>query len=60
MARTFEWDPVKAGLNLKKHGVSFVEARTVYDDLLHSTIEETAHSISGEVRYTTIGQTDTG
>lgn len=29
----FDWDPVKAEANLRKHGVSFEEARTVfYDD----------------------------
>jgi uncharacterized DUF497 family protein len=29
----FEWDPVKAEENLRKHGVSFEDARTVfYDD----------------------------
>jgi len=26
----FEWDPEKAELNLKKHGVSFDEAATVF------------------------------
>jgi uncharacterized DUF497 family protein len=29
----FEWDPTKAEMNLKQHGVSFEEAQTVfYDD----------------------------
>ena len=28
----FEWDPVKAKQNIKKHGVSFEEARTVFYD----------------------------
>lgn len=28
----FEWDPAKAALNLTKHGVSFDEARTVFED----------------------------
>jgi len=29
----FEWDPVKAEENLRRHGVSFEDARTVfYDD----------------------------
>ncbi len=28
----FEWDEVKAELNLDKHGVSFVEAATVFAD----------------------------
>ncbi len=30
----FEWDSSKAGINLKKHGVSFSEAQTVFDDPL--------------------------
>ena len=28
----FEWDDKKAGLNIRKHGVSFEEARTVFFD----------------------------
>ncbi len=28
----FTWDPKKAGRNLKKHGVSFEEAATCFDD----------------------------
>jgi hypothetical protein len=29
----FEWDAVKARINLAKHGVSFEEATTVFDDV---------------------------
>ena len=28
----FDWDPAKAAANLRKHGVSFDEARTVFED----------------------------
>jgi len=28
----FEWDDAKAETNLKKHGVTFEEASTVFDD----------------------------
>ncbi len=28
----FEWDPKKAAANLKKHRVSFEEAKTAFDD----------------------------
>lgn len=28
----FEWDPRKAARNLKKHGVSFEEAATAFED----------------------------
>lgn len=30
----FEWSPKKAASNLKKHGVSFEEAQTAFDDEL--------------------------
>ena len=30
MSMRFEWDPKKAEKNLKKHGVTFQEATTVY------------------------------
>ena len=39
MALEFEWDPAKAELNLKEHGVSFDEATTVFRDTLSITIE---------------------
>ena len=29
----FEWDPVKAESNIRKHGVGFEEARLVFDDV---------------------------
>lgn len=28
----FDWDPVKAASNMRKHGVSFEEARSVFYD----------------------------
>lgn len=28
----FEWDPEKAEANLRKHGLSFERARTIWDD----------------------------
>jgi uncharacterized DUF497 family protein len=28
----FEWDSNKAAFNLEKHGISFSEAETVFDD----------------------------
>jgi len=36
----FEWDPVKAKKNLKKHGVSFEEAVTVFYDPLSATFDD--------------------
>ena len=36
----FEWDPGKEVRNLRKHGVSFVEASTVFGDTLAATIPD--------------------
>jgi uncharacterized DUF497 family protein len=36
----FEWNPGKADLKLKKHGVSFKEASTVFNDLLSVTFPD--------------------
>ncbi|MGR3177977.1 MAG: BrnT family toxin, partial [Candidatus Anammoxibacter sp.] len=30
----FEWDAAKNQINIKKHGVDFDEAKTVFDDIL--------------------------
>ena len=40
MSLAFEWDENKAKQNLKKHGVSFQEASTVFGDPLARTIPE--------------------
>ncbi len=40
----FEWDQKKAQRNLKKHGISFAEAVTVFNDLLSMTINDPDHS----------------
>jgi len=50
----FEWDPRKAALNLRKHGVSFLEAGTVFDDEMAITVPDPDHS-KDEDRYITIG-----
>ena len=50
----FEWDDAKAEANELKHGVSFVEAMTVFADPLALTGYDPAHSI-GEDRYITMG-----
>ena len=37
----FDWDPAKAVANIKKHQVSFEEARTVfYDDFAVQFLDE--------------------
>lgn len=41
----FEWDKSKADANLKKHGVSFEEAKTVFSNSLAVIFDDKAHSI---------------
>ena len=40
----FEWDKEKAVINLKKHGVSFAEAETVFGDVLARIFDDDEHS----------------
>lgn len=40
----FEWDEAKAASNLKKHGVTFEEAVTVFDDFGAVTFDDPEHS----------------
>lgn len=40
----FEWDEDKATQNLKKHGVSFDEAETVFNDPYARVIDDPDHS----------------
>ncbi len=50
----FEWDADKAASNLKKHGVSFAEAMSVFGDPLEITITDPDHSES-EYRFLSVG-----
>ncbi|MBI4797064.1 MAG: BrnT family toxin [Deltaproteobacteria bacterium] len=50
----FEWDPDKAAVNEKKHGVTFHEAATVFGDPLAMTFDDPDHSVN-EQRYLTLG-----
>jgi len=59
MALEFEWDPRKAELNLKEHGVSFDDATTVFRDTLSITIADPDHSDS-EDRFVDIGMSHRG
>jgi uncharacterized DUF497 family protein len=45
---TFEWDEEKALTNLRKHGVAFSEAQTVFDDDLARITEDEDHSADEE------------
>ena len=54
-----EWDPEKAQRNETKHGLSFLEACTVFDDDHASTVVDPDHC-EGEVRYLTFGMSISG
>lgn len=49
----YEWDPVKAATNLKKHGVRFADAVLVFEDEQAITIEDV--DADGEQRFCTVG-----
>jgi uncharacterized DUF497 family protein len=53
------WDPRKAATNLRKHGVSFEEASTVFLDGLALTGADPDHS-AGEARWVTFGESVRG
>lgn len=51
----YEWDNVKAKLNLAKHGVSFEEALSVFNDEFALLIYDEEHS-SDEERFLLLGK----
>lgn len=50
----FDWDAAKAAANLKKHGVSFEEAQSVFFDDLAVQFFDGSHS-SNEDRFLMLG-----
>jgi hypothetical protein len=48
----FEWDGRKAASNIKKHGVSFDEAVTVFYDPLAATFGDPDHSLEESLQIT--------
>lgn len=50
----FDWDPKKAEANLRKHGVSFDEARSVFFDEYALLIDDPDHS-EDEDRFILLG-----
>ena len=54
MTQRFEWGETKAAKNLRKHGVSFEEAASVFSDALAYTFADPDHSV-GEQRLLTFG-----
>ena len=59
MTLRFEWNRKKALLNIRKHGITFEEASTVFGDSLSLSIPDPYHSI-GEDRFITIGTSAKG
>lgn len=55
----FEWDAAKAAINIAKHGVSFHEASSVFDDPNSMTGYDPIHS-GDEDRYLTAGISNQG
>jgi uncharacterized DUF497 family protein len=58
MGLGFEWDDRKAIANIKKHGVSFDEASTLFHDPLARIFDDKDHSY-GEAREIIIGHSST-
>lgn len=54
MGIDFEWDPNKAARNVRKHGVTFEDAATVFQDDLSVTVPDPDHSMAEE-RFITVG-----
>ena len=42
---SFNWDLIKAEINKQKHGISFEEAKTVFDDPLAVLFDDEVHSV---------------
>ena len=53
----FEWDPDKNESNIKKHGISFEEAASVFSDTDSVVIPDRKHSFNEE-RFIIIGFSD--
>lgn len=54
MRLEFHWDENKARINLRRHGIRFEEAKTVFNDPLLVTFSDDDHS-EDEERYISIG-----
>jgi hypothetical protein len=59
MSVRFEWDARKASANLHKHGASFDEASTVFDDPLAVIFSDDDHSVE-ESREIIVGHSVNG
>ena len=55
----FEWDPLKAHANFRKHGITFERAATVFMDSRALSLLDEEHS-QNEERWVTLGLDQTG
>ncbi|MFI3121313.1 MAG: BrnT family toxin [Methylococcaceae bacterium] len=55
----YDWDKNKAITNLSKHGVSFEEAKTVFDDPSYVDFYDPDHSLE-EHRFILLGESAQG
>ena len=55
----FDWDDDKAEINFVRHGISFLEAASVFDDDLSITFLDPDHSVDEE-RLIIIGHSNRG
>ncbi|MGH1359919.1 MAG: BrnT family toxin [Burkholderiaceae bacterium] len=51
----FEFDPTKSAVNRQKHGIDFVEAQRLWDDV---DLLEIPARTSGEPRFLVVGRID--
>ena len=56
----FEWDEEKVHRNARKHGISFDQAITTFDDPSAMIAPDDKHSSAEEVREWLIGESDDG
>jgi uncharacterized DUF497 family protein len=56
----FDWDPSKENQNRLKHGISFLEAITAFDDPCALIAPDPTHSLANELREWLIGESDKG
>jgi len=60
MIMKYDWDPMKAEINLVNHKVDFVLAKTVFDDPLHVVLYDRYDPVRDEHRYNALGFTSNG
>lgn len=55
----FEWDEEKNKINIQKHGISFNEAKLIFNDYNAIEIFDAENSTIDEERYIVIGEINT-